>query len=181
MNSSYIIDLLYKRDEEALVYIKQLYGVGIKDIAYNLLKNREDAEEVLSDTLMTVWNNVPPDNPVNLPGYIFKAARNNALETYRKNHRKKRSAVTVCIDELEDCAGGDDVESQIEEKHLSALIDSFLSGLDTESRRIFICRYFYNMEYKEIANRYGMGLSRVKMSVKRTKDKLKEFLQKEGY
>ena len=181
MDSRFITDLLFKRDEAALVYIKELYGAGIKDIAYNLLKNREDAEEVLSDTLMTVWNNVPPDNPVNLPGYIFKAARNNAYETYRKNHRQKRSAVTVCIDELKDCAAGDDVESQIEEKRLSALIDSFLSGLDTDSRRIFICRYFYNMEYKEIAERYGTGLSRVKMSVKRTKDKLREYLKKEGY
>ena len=88
---------------------------------------------------------------------------------------------TACEKNVSSTVAQGSEEVQIEEKHLSALIDSFLSGLDTESRRIFICRYFYNMEYKEIANRYGMGLSRVKMSVKRTKDKLKEFLQKEGY
>ena len=181
MDGKIITDLLYKRDEAALVYIKQLYGAGIKDIAYRILQNNEDAEEVLSDTLFTIWNNVPPDSPVNLPGYIYKTARNNALETYRKIHRKKRSAVTVCIDELSDCIAGGDVESQINERNLSRLIDSFLSSLDTDNRRIFLCRYFYNMQYKEIAERYGMGLSRVKMSVKRTKENLKAFLEKEGY
>ena len=181
MDGKIITDLLEKRNETALSYIKELYGAGINDIAYRILKNRQDAEEVVSDTLFTIWNNIPPDKPVNFPGYVFKTARNNALETYRKNHRQKRSAVTVCIDELADVADDGDVESQIDERALSETIDSFLSGLDTESRRMFICRYFYNMEYKEIAERYGTGLSRVKMSVKRTKEKLRKYLEKEGY
>jgi DNA-directed RNA polymerase specialized sigma24 family protein len=37
------------------------------------------------------------------------------------------------------------------------------------------------MKYGEIAKKYGIGLSRVKMSVKRTKQKLSELLEKEGY
>ena len=89
--------------------------------------------------------------------------------------------MTVCIDELSDVAADGDVESEIDEKNLSDTINAFLSGLDKDNRRIFICRYFYNMEYKEIAERYGMGLSRVKMSVKRTKEKLKTYLEKKGY
>ena len=181
MNGSVIIDLLNKRDETALVYIKQSCGAGITDIAYNILKNREDAEEVLSDTLLAVWNNVPPDAPVNFPGYVYKTARNIALHAYRKNHSKKRGAVTVRIDELAECISGGDVEDRIEERRLASLIDGFLSTLDADSRRIFLGRYFYNMEYKQIAEKYGMGMSRVKMSVKRTKEKLKEFLTKEGY
>ncbi|MBO4423202.1 MAG: sigma-70 family RNA polymerase sigma factor [Clostridia bacterium] len=181
MNDMLITDLLNKRDETALVYIKQSYGAGITDIAYNILKNRQDAEEVLSDTLLTVWNNIPPDQPVNLPGYIYKTARNRALHVYRKNKQKKRSAVTVCIDELGDCISDGDVEGEMDERSLSELIDFFLSSLDAENRRIFISRFYYNMEYKQIAEKYGLGLSRVKMSVKRSKDKLKELLSKEGY
>ena len=176
-----IIDLLNRRDETALVYIKQNCGAGITDIAYNILKNREDAEEVLSDTLLTVWNNVPPDAPVNFPGYVYKTARNIALHAYRRKNNRERGAVTVCIDELSECISGGDVEGQIEERRLASLIDSFLSSLDDDNRRIFISRYFYNMEYNQIAEKYGMGLSRVKMSVKRTKEKLREILTKEGY
>ena len=181
MNGKIIVDLLNKRDETALSYVKQLYGAGITDIAYNILKNRQDAEEVLSDTLLAVWNSIPPDQPVNLPGYIYKTARNKALHVYRGKKQKKRGAVTVCIDELGECISDGDVEGQIEERRLSSLIDVFLSSLDPENRRIFICRFYYNMEYKQIAEKYGMGLSRVKMSVKRTKEKLKNLLIKEGF
>ena len=181
MDGKNIVDLLNKRDEAALSYVKQLYGAGIMDIAFNILKNRQDAEEVLSDTLLTVWNNIPPDAPVNFPGYVYKTARNRALHVYRAKKQKKRSAVTVCIDELGDCISGGDVEGQIEERRLAELIDKFLSMLDTENRRIFISRFYYNMEYKQIAEKYGMGLSAVKMSVKRSKEKLKKLLHTEGY
>ena len=181
MNGKDVVDLLNKRDESALLYIKQSCSAGIMDIAFNILKNRQDAEEVLSDTLLTVWNNIPPDDPVNFTGYVYKTARNIALNAYRLKTSKKRGAVTVCIDELSDCLPGDDFEGQIEERQLSSLLDRFLSSLDPENRRIFICRYFYNMEYKQISEKYGLGLSRVKISVKRTKEKLKNLLVKEGY
>ena len=181
MNGRDIVELLNKRDETALSYIKQSCGAAVTDIAYNILKNRQDAEEVLSDTLLSVWNNVPPDDPVNLFGYVCKTARNKALHVYRQKKQKKRSAVTVCIDELGECISDGDVEGQIEERQLSELINRFLSSLDTADRRIFISRFYYNMEYKQIAGKYGLGLSAVKMSVKRTKEKLKKQLDKEGY
>ena len=181
MSGKDIVELLNKRDETALLYIKQSCGAGITDIAFNILKNRQDAEEVLSDTLLTVWNNVPPDQPVNLAGYVYKTARNRALHVYRMKKQKKRSAVTVCIDELGECISDGDVDGQIEERQLAELINRFLSSLDDLNRRIFISRFYYNMEYKQIAEKYGLGLSRVKMSVKRTKEKLKDLLDKEGY
>ena len=59
--------------------------------------------------------------------------------------------------------------------------DSFLQSLKDEDRRIFLCRFFANMEYKEIAKKYGYTQSRVKMSVQRSKKKLKEQLINEGY
>lgn len=175
MNGSMIIDLLNRRDETALVYIKQSCGAGITDIAYNILKNREDAEEVLSDTLLTVWNNVPPDAPVNFPGYVYKTARNIALHAYRRKDNRRHGAVTVCIDELSECIFGGDVEGQIEERRLASLIDSFLSSLDADNRRIFISRYFYNMEYKQIAEKYGMGCPASRCPSKERKKNSEKF------
>lgn len=184
MDDRSIIALLNKRDEQAIEQLKLQYGAACRHIAYNILKNREDAEEVLSDTLLSVWNSIPPDHPENLGGYVYKTARYNALEAYRKINRKMRGgdAVTVSIDELTECIPSDnDVEDAMDRKYLARLLDRFFADLHEDDKRIFLCRYFYNMEYKEIAKKYGIGLSRVKMSVHRTKKKLKEFLSKEGY
>ncbi len=184
MDDRTIIALFNKRDEQAIEQLRLSYGAACRHIAYNILKNREDAEEVVSDTLFTVWNNIPPDTPDDLGGYVYKIARYNALEAYRKRGRKMRGgdAVTVSIDELDDCIVSDNgVESSVEQRYLAGLLDKFFAELPVDQRRIFLCRYFYNMKYTEISKKYGIGLSAVKMSVSRTKKKLKEYLSKEGY
>ena len=182
MTNEEIIERLESRDETTLEAIRNLYGKVCMQIAYSVLKNKEDAEEVLSDTLFTVWNRIPPDRPENLGGYVYKICRFKANEKYRKNTRQMRnSAMTVSVEELGDCVAGADTETEFSEKELSRMIERFLSFETEENRNIFICRYFYNMKYGEIAKRYGLGLSKVKMSVKRTKAKLKEFLAHEGY
>lgn len=184
MDDRSIIELFNKREEEAIEQLKLKYGAACRHIAYNILKNREDAEEVCQDTLLSVWNNIPPDDPENLGGYVYKTARYNALEVYRRNNRKMRGGddVTVSVDELSECVPSDnDVESSMDQRYLAGLLDRFFAQLDPDERRIFLCRYFYNMRYSEIARKLGAGLSRVKMSVHRTKKKLKEYLDKEGY
>lgn len=42
---SKIIDLLYKREEQALIELSEKYGTACKRIAGNILKNHRDAEE----------------------------------------------------------------------------------------------------------------------------------------
>ena len=182
MTNEEIIERLDSRDETALEAIRSLYGKVCMQIAYSVLKNKEDAEEVLSDTLFTVWNNIPPDCPENLGGYVCKICRFKSNEKYRRNTRQMRnSAATVSIEELGECIASADTESYFSEKEVARLLDLFLTSQSAESRSIFVCRYFYNMKYGEIAKYYGIGLSRVQMSVKRTKEKLREFLSKEGY
>ena len=177
-----IIERLRLRDEMVLEEIEKQYGPVCYKTAYSILKNKEDAEEVVSDTLLAVWNSIPPEAPDNLGGYIYKTARYTAYEKYRLNSAEMRnSAAAVSMEELGDCISGGDTETDFDERQLSKLLNSFLSSQPEDSRRIFVCRYFYNMKYKEIAKKYGMGLSAVKMSLKRTKQKLKDFLTKEGY
>ena len=182
MTDQEITERLVRRDEAALAEIKKRYGRVCMNIAYSVLKSKEDAEEILSDTLLTVWNRIPPDCPENLCGYVCKICRLKANERYRRNTRQMRnSAAAVSIDELGDCIASADTETDFSESELTRLLDLFLSLQSAENRNIFVCRYFYNMKYGEIAKNYGIGLSRVKMSVMRTKAKLKEFLSKEGY
>ena len=51
---SKIIDLLYKREEQALIELSEKYGTACKRIAGNILKNHRDAEECVNDTMRTL-------------------------------------------------------------------------------------------------------------------------------
>ena len=68
-----------------------------------------------------------------------------------------------------------------ESNELSELIDSFLATLKPESRNIFMRRYWFMDSVSEIAEESGFGLSKVKMSLSRTREQLKLFLEREGY
>ena len=64
-------------------------------------------------------------------------------------------------------------------KELGRILDGFLESLPKESRLIFLRRYWYVETITEIAQRYGMTESKVKMQLSRTKEKLRAYLQKE--
>ena len=64
-------------------------------------------------------------------------------------------------------------------KEIGNAMDAFLEGLPKDSRLIFLRRYWFADSIAEIARRYGMTESKVKMQLVRTKEKLRIFLEKE--
>ncbi|MBR3998972.1 MAG: sigma-70 family RNA polymerase sigma factor, partial [Clostridia bacterium] len=86
----------------------------------------------------------------------------------------------VIIDEAEefipDLAGGD-VSDEI---HLRDVINSFVASLTQEVRVVFVRRYWYMSSVKDIAKDYGMTESKVKITLMRTRNRFKEYLEGEG-
>ena len=67
-----------------------------------------------------------------------------------------------------------------ETAELTAEIEKFLGTLSREKKRIFLMRYWSFMTVAEIAENLGIGESKVKVTLMRTREKLKQFLEKEG-
>jgi len=55
VNDFQIILLYWNRDEKAIAQTHAKYGRYLHTIAYNILANREDSEECVSDTYLKVW------------------------------------------------------------------------------------------------------------------------------
>lgn len=179
-----IVKLYFERDERALEEAKSKYGKGCAEIAFGILKNREDAEEIVSDVLFNSWNSIPPAAPRLLGSFLYKSARNLALNKARDEKRHKRGGGTVAVplSELEDCLpSGFDVDSEVNAKELSRVLNGFLSELPQNDRRIFILRYFAGMKEKDAARRLGVSFGKVKKSLSASRKKLREKLKKEGY
>ena len=184
MDDAEIVKLFFERDEAAIEHLRRKYGAKCLTIAYGILKNRQDAEEAVSDAYFAIWNSIPPEKPDILCAYLYKTVRNLSLHIYeaRNTDKRRANAVAAPISELENCIGSDsDPQQAYEERELSQIVNRFLKTLKEADRRMFLCRYFANMEYKEIARKYGYTQSRVKMSVRRSREKLRELLIKEGY
>lgn len=68
----------------------------------------------------------------------------------------------------------------LEGKELGMILDSFLRTLSAENRMIFMRRYWFADTVAEIAVRYGISESAVRMRLNRTRDKLAIYLKQEG-
>ena len=97
-----------------------------------------------------------------------------------KQAAKRRAQVVPLTEEMENCIPDAVHERQMEAKELGRLLDLFLESLPKDSRLIFLRRYWYVDSVPEIAARYGMTESKVKMQLSRTKEKLRSFLEQEG-
>ena len=84
MEDSAIIDLYWAREERALSETDAKYGGYCRSIAHNILKNREDSEECVSDTWLHAWNAMPPQRPSILSSFLGRITRNLSFDRCRR-------------------------------------------------------------------------------------------------
>ena len=183
MEDSQIIDLYFDRKEAAIAETDQKYGAYCRSIAWNILQNREDSEECVSDTWLRAWNAMPPQRPGVLRQFLAKITRNLSLDRFRADHAQKRGdgQVPLALEELKECVGTGDPATVAEQALLEQLIAAFLQTLSQRDRGAFLRRYFYMEGHKEIAARYGMTEANVRLCLSRTRQKLRLFLREEDF
>ena len=179
MDDIAIIELYFARDERAIKATEEKYGGLCRSISYNILNNEEDAKECVNDVYLGVWNAIPPMRPNCLKAFVCKVARNLSLKKYEFLSREKRSAaLTVSFSELEQVLSDD--AASISEERIGELISRFLHTQEKEVRQIFVRKYYFFESVEDIAKRYSYSQSKVKSILYRTRNKLKEYLSKEG-
>lgn len=173
-----IIELFFERSEQGIRELDTKYGKFLRKISYNILNDRQDAEECVNDAYLGAWNAIPPAKPDPLLTYICKIVRNISLKVYyRKTAAKRNSVYTIAMDEIEACiASTNTVEAELEAKELAHIIESFLDTLTPENRVIFMRRYWFSESCKDIAELVGLTEKNVSVRLTRIRRKLKSYL-----
>lgn len=181
MDDLRIIELYFNRDEQAIKETDTKYGKLCHSIAYNILNNHEDSEECVNDTYVSVWNTISPTRPHNFMSFICKIARNLSLKRLEFMKRKKRSAeIILSLDELAAVLPDERYAPDVSDEDVGKLISKFLRNQEEYVRNVFIRKYFYFDSIREIAKCYSFTESKVKNMLFYTRNKLKDYLIKEG-
>lgn len=178
MEDNKIIDLFLFRSENAIAEIDKKYGAYCRSIAERILNDPQESEECVNDAYLTLWQKIPPAYPLCLRAFLAKIVRNHAISRYRAEHAKKRQGLCVPLEELKQCVPLG--ESEVDRIVLSEVLERFLGTLSQRDRIIFLRRYWYFCTIDEIANLGEIGISRVKMSLHRSRKALKKILEEEG-
>lgn len=181
MTDEQIVELYWQRCETAIEETRKRYGCYCRCIANGILRNNEDAAETENDTYLKVWNQIPPARPSPLKSFLGRITRQLSINRLEKATARKRGGgeYILALEELGDCVGSDPTDSLVERVVLTDALNRFLRALPSETRKIFLMRYWYARSVSEIAKELGIGQSKVKMQLLRTREKLREHLRKE--
>jgi len=151
----------------------------------NILRNSQDAEESVNDTLFKAWESIPPTRPEFFGAYLIKITRNLSINKWkaRKAVRRGGDAVNLLLDELEECIPGSRVglpEEEYEASLVTEAINECLDSMSQVSRVVFVMRYFHGESIRNICERCNMTESKVKSMLFRSRKKLKTHLEREG-
>mgnify|MGYP001032592898 CR=1 FL=1 len=183
MTDEQIVDLFFHRSEKAISETETAYGRYFHYIAYGILHDEEDAKEIVNDAYLKAWNSIPPERPNPLKGFLGHITRQLAINRLERNTAKKRGGCqySALLDELEECVPDSKSSDFTEQVALECALNQFLRELPSESRRVFIRRYWYMNSISEIAGGLSISESKVKSLLMRLRKRLKKHLIQEGF
>jgi RNA polymerase sigma-70 factor, ECF subfamily len=154
-------------------------------VAWNVLRNRADAEEVTCDVYVYVWRNARRYDPNRGPviAWLRIICRSRAIDRLRKvaaalfcAQRSSATGLTL-FERMMDGAVDENPELALDDEKRAKAIHSALKRLSPLLRRLLELAYFEDFSHAEISTRVGIPLGTVKSHIRRTLSRLNTDLR----
>ncbi|OQA00694.1 MAG: ECF RNA polymerase sigma factor SigW [Planctomycetes bacterium ADurb.Bin401] len=166
-----IVLLARKGDKEAFSKIVDLYSGRLYGYFYRLTCNREDANDLLSELFLKVYEKIGSCRPETFDAWIFKMASNLFTDSLRAKKRREKFFASVQQDFKEE---------SVPEKNGDFMIDKLsimLKKLDPQTAEIITMRYYSLLSFEELAKIRNEPIGTVLSKVHRGLKKLKELME----
>jgi len=164
-----------KGDEAAFRQIFNIYNKTIYSFVENFIHSSADAEEIVQETFLILWNNrgslIAVDHPRN---YIYTIARNKCYDYLAKVARNEKAMRQAWLHMRMDY---NETEAILEMKESGVIIDRALLKLSEQKQVVFRMSRFDDMSHEQIAKATGLSKSRVKNIIVEVLKHLKVRLQ----
>lgn len=170
-----------ERDERALAELYDRWAERVRDVAYWILQDEEEADEVVEDTFWQVWRTADRYDRRRAPGstWLGMIARSRALDRLRARRRAgAEGSVPACraFAEAQAAGPGDDPLAEQEGAERRAAVAAALGSLPEEQRRVLELAFFDGLSHAEVAARADLPLGTVKTRIRLAIMKLRQHL-----
>ena len=177
-----LIKLAQDGNEEALKMLYEENKNKMFALAFQYVKNAEDAEDILQDTFIKAYQNIDSfrfHEGVNFSSWLYRINVNCCIDHIRKNKIKKEKNKHVDdIETVPSTDGKTDPEHAAQQKAIRTKIDSYLGTLPPKQRMIFTLKHYQQLTTKEIAEYLKCTEGSVKKQLFRAVSGLKKHLRK---
>ncbi len=170
-------------DETGIARLYDRYGAVLYAVAYRVVGQRADAEEVVIETFAQAWRDAPRFSPErgSVAGWLTMIARSRALDLVRARARRDRVAATAAAGEVEGApamaAWRGDPAASYDQAERRLQVRRALETLSAPQRQAIELAFFEGLSQSEIAQRLNEPLGTVKTRVRLGMQKLREALR----
>lgn len=170
-------DLLYQIGQgnaDAFHAVFEKYNRQLFATAYNKLRDREEAKDVVQDVFERLWVKASQIDlrSGNLSSYLHVAVRNRILDGLSK----KRYATDFIEASAQVIAYPPESDVRVRERELAAIIDREVSILPPRMREVFLLSRREHLSHREIADRMQISVQTVTDQIKKALKILKTKL-----
>ncbi len=162
-------------NESAFRQVFNLYNRTIYSFVENFIHSSADAEEIVQETFLILWNNRTSLTGIDHPrNYIYTIARNKCYDYLAKVARNEK-AMRYAWEHMQ--TAYNETEALIQVKESTMVIDRALLKLSEQKQTVFRMSRFEDMSHEQIADATGLSKSRVKNIIVEVLKHLKVRLQ----
>lgn len=165
-------------DQQTLQDVHDVYSLPLRHFANKYLANEQEAEELVSDTLVKLWERHKNFNTIeNIKAFIYISIKNNCLDVIKKNKRrssKQQNFIYHAVKELQLHA-----DQRLIQKQLLQKIHDEIEKLPPQCRQVFKLSYFEDKNNEEISKYLHISVNTVKTQKARARKHLRTALLKE--
>jgi RNA polymerase sigma-70 factor (ECF subfamily) len=157
-----------------IAYEKMMYN-----IAFGILKNKQDAEDAVSETFIRIirkyLDKVAEPESESSKAFVIVTVKSTATNLYRKRRRDAH----VNLDELYDI-GEDSLDMDFSRRCDAETVQKALGKVDESYREVLRYKYYYYISTAEIAEMLGITEDGVRKRLKRAEKSLMKIIMEEG-
>lgn len=160
MQQDILIENLKKRDRSSFEYLFKSYHENILGVSFNILKDKELAEEVTQDVFLKVWNNIDSYNAKKgrLFTWMLNITRNAAIDKIRSKDFNKNK-LNLGIDNFTyKLQSSEEEEKRIDPEGLKKIINR----LKGKCLKIIDYIYFRGYTQKEVSEELNIPIGTIK-------------------
>lgn len=150
-------------------------------VAYGILQNKHDAEDVVHEAFMILFANIgrlERNSPKKNRNYILTIVKNKAYNLYKS---KKRQADKELGEEALEDVFDEEPDIKIMEMEKKEFLKEMLKQMNPSYRDILLLQYYHGLGVVEVADELGKTPDNVRHMSMRAKKRLKEMLEAYGF
>lgn len=175
MTQEELLMQIYKKDDRAFTLLYDMYSKSLFSVIYNLIRDHEEAEDILQETFVKIWKNIDSydESKGRFYTWILNISRNTSIDRLRSkgfNNRQKNLSSDNFVHLLDD-------SNKLNHKIDTIGIKEFVKKLKPKCIQILDLLFFKGYTQQEASEELQIPLGTIKTQNRNCINDLRNFLK----